>query len=56
MIKKKQKNCVICIHLVIDDGLFDQKAFYMVKIVFYSFSMNDGEFINYKKWKDLNET
>ena len=54
--KKKQKNCVICIHLVIDDGLFDQKAFYMVKIVFYSFSMNDGEFINYKKWNDLNET
>ena len=47
--KKKQKSCVICIHLVTDDGLFDQKAFYMVKIVFYSFSMNDGEFMNYKK-------
>ena len=30
-----------------DDGLYDRKAFYTVKIVFYSFSMNDGEFINY---------
>ena len=25
----------------------DRKAFYTVKIVFYSSSMNDGEFINY---------
>ena len=33
---KKQKSCVKRIHLVIDDGLYDQKAFYTVKIVFYS--------------------
>ena len=44
---KKQKSCVKRIHLVTDDGLYDQKAFYTVKIVFYSSSMNDGEFINY---------
>ena len=30
-----------------DDGLYDQKAFYKLKIAFYSSSMNDGEFINY---------
>ena len=29
------------------DGLYDQKAFYTVKMVFYSSSMNDSEFINY---------
>ena len=47
MFDKKQKSCVKRIHLVTDDGLYDQKAFYTVKIVFYSSCMNDGEFINY---------
>ena len=47
MFDKKQKSCVKRIHLVTDDGLYDRKAFYTVKIVLYSFSMNDGEFINY---------
>ena len=31
---KKQKYCVNGIHLVTDDGLYDQEAFYKVKIVF----------------------
>ena len=43
MFDKKQKGCVKCIHLVTDDSLFDQKAFYKVKIVFYSSSMDAGE-------------
>ena len=30
-----------------DDGLYDQKAFYKVEIVFYLSSVNDDEFINY---------
>ena len=47
MFDKKQKSCVKRIHLVTDDGLYDRKAFYTVKIVFYLSSMNDGEFINY---------
>ena len=47
MFNKKQKSCVKRIHLVTDDGLYDQKAFYTVKNVFYSPSMNDGESINY---------
>ena len=47
MFDKKQKNCVKRIHLVTDDGLYDRKAFYKVKIVFYLSSMNDGKFINY---------
>ena len=47
MFDKKQKSCVKHIYLVTDDGLYDQKAFYAVKIVFYSSSMNDGKFINY---------
>ena len=47
MFDKKQKRCVKRIHLVTDHGLYDRKAFYTVKIVFYSSSMNDGEFINY---------
>ena len=46
MLDKKQKSCVKRIDLVTDDGLFDRKAFYTVKIVFCSFSMNDGKFIN----------
>ena len=46
MLDKKQKCCVKCIDLVTDEGLFDRQAFYTVKIVFYSSSMNDGEFIN----------
>ena len=47
MYNKKQKNRVKRIHLVTDDGLYDRKAFYTVKIAFYSSSINDGEFINY---------
>ena len=31
---KKQKSCVKRIHLVTDDGLYGQKAFYTAKIVF----------------------
>ena len=47
MFDKKQKIFVKRIHLVTDDGLYDRKVFYTVNIVFYSSSMNDGEFINY---------
>ena len=39
MFNKKQKSCVKCIHLVTDDGLYNQKAFFKVKIVFYSTSL-----------------
>ena len=48
MFHKKQKSCVKPIHLATDDSLYDRKAFYTVKIVFYSSSMNDDEFINYQ--------
>ena len=34
MFDKKQKSCAKRIHLVTDDGLYDRKAFYTVKIVF----------------------
>ena len=34
MFDKKQKRCVKCIPLVTDDGLYDQKAFDKVKIVY----------------------
>ena len=34
MFDKKQKRCVNRIHLVTDDGLYDRKAFYTIKIVF----------------------
>ena len=47
MFDKKQKCCVKRIHLVTDDGLYDRKAFHTVKTVFYLFSINDCEFINY---------
>ena len=47
MFDKKQKSCVKRIHLVTNDGLYDRKAFYKVETIFYSSSMNDGEFINY---------
>ena len=47
MFDKKQRSCVKRINLVTDDGLYDQKAFYTVKMVFCSSSMNDSEFINY---------
>ena len=47
MFDKKQKSCVKGIHLVTDDGLFDRKAFYTIKVVFYLSSINDGKFINY---------
>ena len=39
MFDKKQKNCVKRIGLVTDDGLYDRKAFYIVKIVSYSSSI-----------------
>ena len=39
MFDKKQKGCVKRVHLVTDDGLNDWKAFYAVKIVFYSSSI-----------------
>ena len=38
MFDKKQKSCVKRIHLVTDNGLYDRKAFYTVKIAFYSSS------------------
>ena len=47
MFDKKQKTCVKRIHLATDGGLCNRKAFYTVKIVFYSPSMNVGEFMNY---------
>ena len=34
MFDKKEKGCVKIIHLVIVDGLYDQKTFYKVKVVF----------------------
>ena len=34
MFDKNQKNCVTCINLATDNGLWDQKAFLKVKIVF----------------------
>ena len=39
MFDKKQNSCVKHFHLVTDDGLYDRKAFYTVKIAFYSSSM-----------------
>ena len=53
MFDKKQKRCVKRIHLVTDDGLYDQKAFYTVKKIFYSSSIKDGEFINYQRFPTL---
>ena len=47
MFDKKQKSCVKRIHLVTDDGLYDRKAFYTVKIDFYSSSCGI-------KYKDYN--
>ena len=58
MFDKKQKSCVKRIHFVTDDSFYDRKAFYTVKIVFYSSSTNDGELINYKwysAWVKLNK-
>ena len=43
-----QKSCVKRIHLAADDSLYDRQAFYTVKMVFYSSSTNDDEFINYQ--------
>ena len=43
MCDKKQKSCVKRNHLVTDGGLYDQKAFYLVKIVF----IHPQYFINY---------
>ena len=34
MFDKKQKSCVKRIHFVTDNGLYNRKAFYIVKIVF----------------------
>ena len=41
------KTFLLFAFLVTDDGSYDRKAFNKVKIVFYSSSMKDGEFINY---------
>ena len=41
MFDKKQESCVKRIDLVIDEGLYDRKAFYTVKMVFYSSSMSN---------------
>ena len=40
MFDKKQKRCVKCIHLVTDDDLYDQEAFYNIKLFSYSSSTN----------------
>ena len=41
MIESEKVRCVKRILLVTDDGLYDQKAFYTVKIVsFYSYLIN----------------
>ena len=42
MFDKKQKSCAKRIHLVTDDDLCDQKAFYTVKIIFYSSSLENS--------------
>ena len=34
MFDKKQKSYIKCIHLVTDDGLYNQKAIHKVEIVF----------------------
>ena len=34
MFDKKQKSCIKRIHLVTDDGLYDQKAFCKMEIIF----------------------
>ena len=39
MFDKKQKSFVKRIHLVIDDALYNRKAFYTLKIAFYSSSI-----------------
>ena len=44
MFDKKQKSCVKRIHLVTDDGLYNQEAFYKAGIVFYSSSMSWNKF------------
>ena len=41
MFDKKPKSCVKHIHSVTDDGFYNQKALYTVKIVFYSSSKNE---------------
>ena len=56
MFDKKQKSCVERIHLVAGDALYDQKAFYKAKLVFYLSSMNDGEFIIYLRAAFLQST
>ena len=35
-----------CIHLVIDDDLYDTKAFYKEKNCFYTLFKSDDKFIN----------
>ena len=39
MFDKKQESRAKRIHLVTNDGLYDRKVFYTVKIVFYSASV-----------------
>ena len=44
MFDKNQKSCVKHIHLVTDECLYDQKAFYTVKTVFYTSSIDSNLF------------
>ena len=49
MFDKKQKSCVKRTHLVTDDGLYNRKAFYKVKIVFL-FILYQGRTIFKQFW------
>ena len=48
MFDKKQKSCISCIYDIFNDGLYDPKSFLQSRNWFYSSSINDDEFINYK--------
>ena len=55
--KKKKKKCVKLIHLVTDDGLYDEKVFYKLKIVFIHslWMMTNLSIINFlKEFTELN--
>ena len=53
MFDEKQKSCVNLIHLVTDVGLYDQKAFHTVKIVFHSSSITTKD-LEYVKINSVN--
>ena len=48
MFDKKQKSCIKHIHLVTDDGLYNQKAFCKVEILFIHPLFNDYSTIRYE--------